>query len=106
MYYLYIIKQEKKLYVGITKNLDCRLKQHRFGHGAEYTRNFSSAELVYSEVFKSRSSAEKREQQIKRWSRAKKEALINQDFLLLQRLSRGKYPEFVEDISGSEKMVR
>ena len=92
MYYLYILKSNTKLYVGITKNLDCRLKQHRSRYGAVYTKAFKDLELVYSEIFDFRSDAERRELQIKGWNRKKKEALINQDFLLLKKLAKGKNP--------------
>ena len=101
MYYLYILQSETKLYIGITKNLDCRLKQHRSGHGADYTSNFSDGKLVYSETFKNRENAEKREKQLKGWSRQKKEALINQDFLLLKKLSSSKNSELDEGKSDN-----
>lgn len=61
MYYLYAIKQEQKIYIGITKNLDCRLKQHQTGHGAIFTRGFKNADLVYHEAYAIRTDAEKRE---------------------------------------------
>jgi predicted GIY-YIG superfamily endonuclease len=44
--------------------------------------------LIFVEVQPDLSNARKRESQIKRWSRAKKRALISRDYGLLQRLSR------------------
>jgi predicted GIY-YIG superfamily endonuclease len=43
---------------------------------------------MFVEVQPDFSSARKRESQIKRWSRAKKRALVSGDYGLLQRLSR------------------
>jgi predicted GIY-YIG superfamily endonuclease len=45
---------------------------------------------VYSESCENKEQALSREQQIKRWSRAKKEALINGDVKSLQTLARRK----------------
>jgi len=100
MYNLYILQSEAKLYVGITKNLDYRLKQHLSGYGANFTSNFKDGKLVHTETFKTKKDAEKREKQLKGWSRRKKEALINQDFLLLKKLSSSKNPELIEGHSG------
>jgi putative endonuclease len=43
---------------------------------------------MFVEVQPNFTSARRREAQIKRWSRAKKQALIKGDYALLQRLSR------------------
>ena len=89
MYYLYIVRSsDDRLYIGITENLNQRIKQHQSGNGAMYTKNFFGARLVYFEKYKRRIEVESREKQIKRWTRAKKEALIKRDFILLQQLSK------------------
>lgn len=89
MWYFYVIKTETdNYYVGITKNLDLRMKQHKAKYGADYTGRFHSLAIVYHESYKTRTEAEQREKQIKGWSRAKKQALINQDFSLLKKLSK------------------
>jgi putative endonuclease len=46
--------------------------------------------LVYSESFLTFSDARKREAQIKRWSRAEKEALVAGDIEKLQNLSKSR----------------
>jgi predicted GIY-YIG superfamily endonuclease len=43
-------------------------------------------QLVYSELHADRPAALRRERQLKRWTRAKKEALIAGDLALLKRL--------------------
>ena len=46
--------------------------------------------LVYKEEFSSIEQAFHRERQLHGWSRAKKEALINEDYELLKQLSKSK----------------
>lgn len=78
-YFVYILRTSSNtLYIGQTNNLEKRLKEHRnkTSKGAKYTRYFNSFELVYSETFKTRSKAMKREYELKQLSKAKKEALI------------------------------
>jgi putative endonuclease len=64
------------LYTGITNDLDGRLKAHRAGRGARYTRGRLPLELVYREEAASRGAATRRELQIKRLGRSGKLALI------------------------------
>ena len=42
-----------------------------------FTKKFSDIELVYCEKYKDKHEAAKREQQLKGWSRAKKQLLLN-----------------------------
>jgi predicted GIY-YIG superfamily endonuclease len=80
------------LYVGLSASLAERLKQHNQGRGCRYTAGRLPVTLVYSESFESRAAAEARERQIKRWTTAKKEALIRQDSKRLRTLAiRRKY---------------
>lgn len=64
------------LYTGITNDLEERLKAHRAGRGAKYTRGRLPLELVYREGALSRGAAARRERQIKRLRREAKLALI------------------------------
>ncbi|MFA6548867.1 MAG: GIY-YIG nuclease family protein [Candidatus Margulisiibacteriota bacterium] len=76
-YYVYILEcKNKTLYTGITNNLERRLKDHQTGKGGHYTRYNPGKRIRYSEIHPNRSSALKREAQIKRWSRTKKIGLI------------------------------
>lgn len=80
-YFVYILRTDKDtLYVGQTNNLKKRIKEHkeRSRKSAKYMRYFSSFELVHSEVHKTRSDAMKREAEIKKWPKAKKEELVKQ----------------------------
>lgn len=79
-YYLYILRcVDDSLYTGITTNLDRRLAEHNESpkKGAKYTRTKKPCILVYTEEYPDRSRATKREQEIKKWSRARKDALIS-----------------------------
>lgn len=66
------------LYIGQTNNLEKRLTEHRL-HGprsAKYMKSFLFFTLVHTEEFSSRSEAMKREAQLKKLPRVKKELLI------------------------------
>lgn len=77
MYFVYILKcKDGSLYTGITTDLPRRLEEHRSGKGAKYTRGKKAGKVVYSERKNNRSTASKREAEIKNWTRAEKLALI------------------------------
>ncbi len=71
------------LYTGITNDLDKRLDAHNAGGGAKYTRTRTPVELVFSDDCADRSTASKRESQIKKLNRAAKLQLV-QDSSLAQ----------------------
>ena len=76
-WYVYIIEcRDKKLYTGITNNLDRRIKEHNGGYGCKYTLLRRPVNLLYKEEAVSKISALKREAEIKGFSRLKKLALI------------------------------
>ena len=88
-YFVYILRTSSNtLYTGQTSNLERRLKDHKekSSRSAKYIRYFPSFELVYTETFPSRIGAMRRELQLKRWPKAKKEALISSDLKLLKEL--------------------
>lgn len=77
MYYLYILRcQRGKLYTGITSDIQRRFKEHR-RKKAHFTSYNLPEEVIYTETFPDRKQAAKRERQLKRWTRAKKMALID-----------------------------
>jgi len=89
VYYVYILRcAAESLYVGSAKNLDDRLKAHNDGRGAAYTFKHRPVRLVYSEAYPSERQSLARERQLKRWSRAKKKALIAGDLEHLKHLSK------------------
>jgi predicted GIY-YIG superfamily endonuclease len=62
------------------------MARHIVGRGCRFTAARLPVVLVHSEFVDDRFVAIAREQQIKRWSRAKKEALIAGDLASLKRL--------------------
>jgi len=78
MNYVYILKcSDKTYYTGWTNNLEKRVRLHNNKKGAKYTRGRTPVDLVYFETFESKSNAMKREYEIKKMTRKKKEELIN-----------------------------
>lgn len=65
------------LYTGIAKDVEARLKQHRSGKGAAYTRTHAPVELLISEGGFTRSEALIREARIKTLPKEKKELLVS-----------------------------
>jgi predicted GIY-YIG superfamily endonuclease len=86
---VYILRcSDGTLYIGSTDKLDARVKTHNDGRGARYTAARRPVTLVYSEESGSRSAAEVRERQVKRWTNAKKEALVAGNLAHVHRLAR------------------
>lgn len=78
MYYVYIIKcEDNSLYTGITNDIKRRFSEHKNRIGGHYTTSHKVKKVVYTEKFKTKSEALKREIQIKSWKREKKLNLIN-----------------------------
>ena len=76
-YYFYIARcSDKSLYAGYCADLKQREDKHNSGNGAKYTRQRRPVKIVHSEQFDSISKAMRREAQIKRWTKVKKEELI------------------------------
>lgn len=79
MFYVYILRTSgNTLYIGQTNDVEKRLKEHRSHsiRASKYVRSFSSVTLVYQESFLTRNEAMRREAQLKKWPKHKKEALI------------------------------
>jgi putative endonuclease len=77
MHFVYIVRcADATLYTGYARDPSEREKAHNSGRGAKYTAQRRPVSLVYSEVCESLGGALKREHQLKRLTRAEKEALI------------------------------
>ncbi|MBI4987539.1 MAG: GIY-YIG nuclease family protein [Rhodocyclales bacterium] len=75
-------------YAGHTDNLEHRIGQHRQGTCEGYTAKRLPVELVWSQEFVTREEALAAEQQIKGWSRRKKEAMMRGDWKEVSRLGK------------------
>src|SRR6185503_11862187 len=75
-FFVYVLSSySRRLYVGVTNNLERRIWQHRTGaHG--FTARYHIYRLVHYESTENVIAAIAREKQIKGWGRAKKFSLI------------------------------
>ena len=80
-FYVYIFTNPARtvLYTGVTNTLERRLYEHSEGLGepGKFTGRYQCNLLVYFESSPEANQAIAREKQIKNWTRAKKEFLIN-----------------------------
>ncbi len=80
VYYLYVVTNPAKtvLYVGVTNDLHRRLKEHYENRGSKksFAGKYYCHKLIFYEGYESAYDAITREKQIKKWSRIKKEHLI------------------------------
>jgi putative endonuclease len=86
---VYILEcSDNSYYVGITNQLHRRLNEHNEGEDiTAYTYNRRPVCVVWSNTFASCNEAIIWEKKLKKWTRKKKEALINGDFKGLHRLA-------------------
>ena len=80
MWHVYIVEcADGTYYTGITTDVERRLNEHNYSFkSAKYTRSRRPVKLVYVETSENRSTASRRESQIKKLSRKKKTLLIEQ----------------------------
>jgi putative endonuclease len=89
--WFYLLRlQSHHLYSGSTRSLDKRIKSHFAGRACRTTKIDRAVAFVYSEEYPTYKEAFRREQQVKRWSRAKKEALIADDLVRLKKPAKRK----------------
>ncbi len=86
--YCYILTNKNRtvLYIGYTENLEERLKQHKNGVGAVFTKRYNVIDLIYFEKFGDKKDAKKREKQLKNWHKQWKWNLIKEANPLLETL--------------------
>lgn len=79
-YCVYILASKSRtLYIGVTSDLETRIREHRSGMYGGFTADYKVHRLVYYEPFHWVQAAISREKQLKRWRREKKVALIERD---------------------------
>jgi putative endonuclease len=87
--FVYILRlRSGSLCVGCTRDVEQRWSDHWTGRACGTTRRDRPVVLAFVEPHPTFSSARHRESQLKRWCRAKKEALIHGDLELLRGLAR------------------
>ncbi len=91
-YYIYILRcADSSYYIGVTSHLEARLWGHEQGLVPGYTEQRRPVQLVYAEATNDVGGAIDREKQLKRWSRRKKEALIQNNEQELVRLAKHRF---------------
>lgn len=82
MWFVYMLvcsDKKKSLYVGITNNLEKRIKAHNDGKGAKFTKGRGPVSLLHSFKVKNKSKALKLEYKIKQMSRIDKLRLLHKN---------------------------
>ena len=78
MFCVYVLANatDRVLYIGVTGDLKKRLQEHKNDVHDGFTKRYHVHKLVYVELYTAPQDAIRREKQLKRWRRDKKEALI------------------------------
>ena len=86
-YYIYIMSSlnNTTLYIGVTNDLERRVKEHKSGEIPGFTQKYNCCKLVYFEEYSDIDQAIEREKKVKKWRREKKDWLI-----------RTKNPELID----------
>ena len=78
-HFVYIVRcKDGSLYTGYAKDPAARLERHNAGKGAKYTSGRRPVTLVFTQKFRTVGRALKREHELKRLTRAEKEALVSE----------------------------
>lgn len=76
-FYVYILASNSRVrYVGVTNDLELRVRQHRQKLIPGFTSKYNIDQLVWYETFNDVAEAIAMEKRIKGWTRAKKIALL------------------------------
>lgn len=77
-------------YAYLLRCSDGSFAQHQMGLGGSYTAPRRPVVLMWCESFGTREDALAAERRVKGWSRAKKQALIDEDWARLRVLARNR----------------
>ncbi len=104
-FWVYILKcRDGSYYTGHTDNLETRIAQHQNRAFPNcYTATRLPVDLMFSQSFTTREEALTAEQQIKGWSRKKKEAMMRGDWSEVSRLSQNALRPFVKLTAQGER---
>ena len=102
-FWCYILRcADGKYYTGHTDNLDRRIAEHTHGGYSDFTARRLPVELIWTDEFTTRVEAIEAELRIKKWSRAKKEALASADWVTLSHFAK---PPAERSTDGPPKRV-
>jgi len=87
-YFVYLLKcKGSSIYTGITNDLQRRFTEHKNKKGGHYTGSHEVLKILYTEEYKTRSEALKREAEIKSWRREKKLNLIKSGKPIIKKIT-------------------
>lgn len=93
-FYMYILECiDGTYYVGHTDDIENRIAQHNNREGGTYTAKRLPVKVVFSQEFAGRDEALAAERQVKKWCKAKKEALMKNNWFLVNLLAKKKFVE-------------
>mgnify|MGYP001053481917 CR=1 FL=1 len=80
-YFVYLLASRKDgtLYLGVTRDLVRRVYEHKTKAASGFTSRYDVRRLVWLEIYDDPSSAIAREKQLKKWQRAWKIELIEEE---------------------------
>lgn len=69
--YVYMMSNKwcSTIYIGVTSDIELRIRQHKSGNGSKHTTLYNQYYLTYFEEFSNIEEAIKREKQLKKWNR-------------------------------------
>lgn|SRR5574343_94133 len=78
--FIYILSNFKRttFYIGVTNNLERRMKEHKSLKGSVFSSKYKLTDLVYYEEISTMKAAIAREKQLKNWHRQWKINLIKE----------------------------
>ena len=79
--FVYIMSNKNRttLYIGVTSNIEQRVKSHKKGVGSVFTSKYNLTDLLYFERIMGMQNAIDREKQLKRWHKDWKWELIKKE---------------------------
>ncbi len=93
-FHTYILRcRDDTYYVGHTDDLERRIAEHQSAAFQGYTSRRLPAVLLWAQDFQTRDEAFAAERKLKGWSRAKKEAMMAGDWILVSELARSASPQ-------------
>lgn len=98
-YYTYILASQRNgtLYIGMTNDLQRRVYEHKVAIKKGFTKRYGVNMLVYFEIFQNVDEAIYREKQLKKWNRAWKIQLIEEENKYWVDLAKDWYDDLLID---------
>jgi len=98
-YYVYILTSQRNgtLYIGMTNDLQRRVYEHKSGTIKGFTQKYGVSLLIYFEEFQHVQQAIERENNLKKWKRAWKLKLIEEENPNWDDLAKDWYDTLIID---------